>query len=96
MPIVCPACRASNEQGPNCRRCKSDLGLLFDLESQRQAMLDEVRSCIQRDEFPRALQLLDSASLIRSDAELIQLRAIIHLLLGEFGMAWHQHRLATA
>ena len=35
MPIPCPCCRASNDTGPACRRCKADLALLFALEANR-------------------------------------------------------------
>jgi hypothetical protein len=34
--IACPVCRATNAER-TCRRCKADLGLLFDLEAQKNA-----------------------------------------------------------
>lgn len=39
MPVICPCCRAGNESGPGCRRCKADLGLLFALEARRAHLL---------------------------------------------------------
>ena len=37
----CPVCKADNSQGPQCRRCKADLSLLFALEEQRRRTLAE-------------------------------------------------------
>jgi hypothetical protein len=34
--IACPVCRAENAER-TCRRCRADLGLLFDVEAQRLA-----------------------------------------------------------
>ena len=28
MPVPCPCCKAANDTGPGCRRCKADLSLL--------------------------------------------------------------------
>ena len=39
MPIPCPCCKAANDAGPACRRCKADLSLLFQLESDRAALM---------------------------------------------------------
>jgi hypothetical protein len=39
----CPVCKADNAQGPQCRRCKADLTVLFDLEAARRARLDAAR-----------------------------------------------------
>ena len=37
--MKCPVCRAENDQGPQCRRCKADLALLFTLADQRRSAL---------------------------------------------------------
>jgi hypothetical protein len=34
--IACPVCRAENAER-TCRRCRADLGMLFDVEAQRQS-----------------------------------------------------------
>ena len=39
MPIPCPCCKAANDAGPACRRCKADLALLFQIESDRAALV---------------------------------------------------------
>ena len=43
----CPVCRATNDQGAQCRRCKADLGLLFRLEAQRKR--EAVAFLLRRD-----------------------------------------------
>ena len=45
--MICPVCRATNDQGPQCRRCKADLGLLFRLEAQRKR--EAVARLLRRD-----------------------------------------------
>ena len=37
----CPVCKADNAQGLQCRRCKADLALLFQLEEQRARALEQ-------------------------------------------------------
>ena len=32
--MICPCCKANNDSGPACRRCKADLSLLFAFEKQ--------------------------------------------------------------
>lgn len=39
MPVPCPCCKAANDAGPACRRCKADLSLLFQLEADRAALM---------------------------------------------------------
>jgi len=95
MPIACPACKATNDIGPNCRRCKADLQLLFDLESQRQALLAQVDDALQRQSWSEALGHLATCAEIRLDAEVWQRRAVYHLLRREFGAAWAAYRRTT-
>jgi hypothetical protein len=44
----CPVCKADNDQGPACRRCKADLSLLWALEARREALLASVRHRLAR------------------------------------------------
>jgi hypothetical protein len=39
MPVPCPCCKAANDAGPACRRCKADLSLLFQLEADRVSLM---------------------------------------------------------
>ena len=43
MALRCPVCKAENAQGPNCRRCKADLSMMFALEDQRAPVMEEAR-----------------------------------------------------
>lgn len=43
----CPVCKASVQQGPQCRRCKADLALLLEFRAQQQRRA--VECLLQRD-----------------------------------------------
>lgn len=51
MTIVCPCCRAGNDAGPACRRCKADLSLLFEARTRRaeQAKTKAIAALLARD-----------------------------------------------
>jgi len=84
----CPVCKADNSQGPQCRRCKADLSLLFALEEQRRRTLAEARHCLRRGEWPAALEHAESANWMRGDEESRRLMAMVHLLGRDFAAAW--------
>lgn len=84
----CPACKADNSQGPQCRRCKADLSLLFALEEQRGRMLAEARRCLRRGEWQAAVERAEAADWLRGDDESQQLAAVAHLLSRDFASAW--------
>ena len=46
MPIPCPCCKASNDTGPSCRRCKADLSLLLAIEAERSELLEAARQTL--------------------------------------------------
>ncbi len=50
----CPVCKAE-APGPQCRRCKADLAVLFDLESARRAQLEAAREHLAQGRLPEAL-----------------------------------------
>jgi hypothetical protein len=51
----CPVCKAENDQGPACRRCKADLALLWAVEARREALLISARQRLaRRDGCPSA------------------------------------------
>ncbi len=87
MPVPCPCCKASNEVGPACRRCKADLGLLFDLETERAALLDEARRFAVASRILESHSALDRASQLRTGADVKQLRAVLFLLARDFSSA---------
>jgi hypothetical protein len=84
----CPVCKAHNPQGPQCRRCKADLSLLFALEEQRQRTLAEARRCLRCGEWQAAVEHAETANWLRGDEESRQLAAIAHLLGRDYAGAW--------
>lgn len=84
--IPCPCCRATNEVGPTCRRCKADLSLLFTLDARRGFLVAEAQRLASAS--PRlALAALDEAETLRPAPELRQMRAAVLLLAGDFAAA---------
>jgi hypothetical protein len=84
----CPVCRAENDQGPQCRRCRADLGLLFRLEEQRDRALAAARHSLAEADAWLALAHLDEAEELRQDQESRRLRAVTCLLMRDFDGAW--------
>jgi len=83
----CPVCRAENDQGPHCRRCKADLALLFALEDQRRQVLESAKHCLSRGYLNRALMIAQGAAALRHDEDAVQLQAVGHLLRRDFASA---------
>jgi hypothetical protein len=90
----CPVCRAENDRGPQCRRCRADLTLLFRLEEQRRELLERARSELARNHPDEALALLDEAEGMRRGGDVRLLRAAAHLLRRDFAEAWNCYRTA--
>ena len=84
----CPVCKADNLQGPQCRRCKADLSLLFALEEQRQRTLAEARRYLRSGEWQAAAEHAATADWLRSDEDSRQLEAVTRLLGRDFAGAW--------
>jgi hypothetical protein len=76
----CPVCRAENDQGPACRRCKADLSLLFRLEGQRARQLVEVYRRLGLHQVAKASSLLTVVEALRRDDETRRLRILCQLL----------------
>ena len=97
MTIACPACRAENTER-TCRRCRADLGLLWDLEAQRERLLADAAEAIRRGDFDHALEFARSVREMRDGADVVRLIACIFLLRGEFAhaFAWHRHEANLA
>jgi hypothetical protein len=84
----CPVCRAENAAGPQCRRCRADLSLLFTLEAQRARALDAAYRGIAGNQLGQALARAGEADACRRDGESQRLLAVLHLLRGELTQAW--------
>jgi hypothetical protein len=87
--ITCPVCRARVESGPQCRRCKADLSLLFALEARRDAALAAARRSLAEGRAGDALALARGAEQLRRGADARRLIAAAHLLRRDFAAAWH-------
>jgi hypothetical protein len=87
-PITCPVCRAAVEAGPQCRRCKADLSLLFALEARREAVLAAARRSLAAGRPDQALALAEGAERLRRGADARRLIAAAHLLRRDFAAAW--------
>jgi hypothetical protein len=84
----CPVCKAENTTGPQCRRCRADLSLLFALEEQRERALAEARRHIGRGEGGPAVAAAQAAEALRSGEDARRLLVLGCLLQPDFARAW--------
>jgi hypothetical protein len=87
VPVPCPCCKASNDTGPNCRRCKADLSLLSAVEVQRDDLVGDACRLAAKSRFPESLAALDRAAQLRRGDDVARLRAAVLLLAGDFPAA---------
>jgi hypothetical protein len=92
----CSVCKAENDKGPQCRRCKVDLSLLFELEAQRERLLAAARHALGRGQWPEAIRQAEEADRLRHNEESWQLVAVAHLLNRNFAAAWRCYRSGRA
>jgi hypothetical protein len=95
MTISCPCCRAANDAGPACRRCKADLSLLFALEEQRGRHLAAARRLAADGDLMAALAAVAAAEAVRAGDDVRQLRAVLHLLNRDFPAAFGCYSATT-
>jgi hypothetical protein len=88
----CPVCRAGNNAGPQCRRCRADLALLLDLEEQRSRVLSAARRELAEGRAVTATELAARASELRRDEASLRLLAVCHLLRRDYGEAWRAYQ----
>ncbi len=91
MTIACPACRADNSER-TCRRCRADLGMLWDLEAQRQRLLADVGDALRRGELVRVIDIAQAALDLRDGTDAARVIACAYLLRGKFfrALEWHE------
>jgi hypothetical protein len=94
-PLTCPVCRARVEQGPQCRRCRADLSLLFALAEQRGRTLAAASAHAARGEWYEALTLAEGAAALRGGGDVGCLLAVARLLRRDFPGAWQAYREAS-
>jgi hypothetical protein len=95
MSLFCPVCRAGNDAGPSCRRCKADLSMLFTIEAQREAHLGAAREAIAQGRPVLASLEVRKADELRRGADAARLAAVAALLHRDFDQAWAQYRRAS-
>lgn len=97
MPVPCPCCKAVNETGPACRRCKADLALLFQLEANRESLLKRAKSRAQSGNHTEALDAIRKATELRHGEDIRKLEAAMLLLARDFsGALAAYHDVTTA
>ena len=87
----CPVCRAELTTGPQCRRCRADLSLHFELEERRTELLTRAEAHLARGEGGEVVDLAYQAGALRVGDDARRLRALGHLLLHEFPLAWQSY-----
>ena len=88
MPLTCPVCRAANDAGPVCRRCRADLALCFAVERQRAAASAAARRAAAQGDTGLAFSHVGRAGALRRGADVARLRAALALLTGDVAGAW--------
>src|SRR5262245_28191045 len=94
MTICCPLCRAANETGPACRRCRADLSMMFAVEAQREAHFAAARAALAQGEPIRASNEAQRAEELRHGPDLARFQAVLALLRRDFSAALQQYRRA--
>ncbi|HEY3787528.1 MAG TPA: hypothetical protein VGL71_01680 [Urbifossiella sp.] len=87
MAIPCPCCKASNETGPLCRRCKADLSLLFAIDAERAESLASARGSLADLQLEDAFAALERAEPLRRGPDITRLKAAVFLLNRDFASA---------
>jgi hypothetical protein len=92
MSLSCPVCRAKNDIGPSCRRCRADLSLCFAVERQRECAIVTARRAAAQGDLTAAFAHVARGAQLRAGHDLTKLRAALHVLQGEFAHAWYHVR----
>ncbi len=94
--MLCPVCRADNNEDVACRRCRADLSMLFALEDLRRRCLDAAGRCLEKRQIAAALEHIRRADEVRHGTDADRLAAVAHLLGGNFSEAWRLYRAIYA
>lgn len=88
----CPVCRAENADGPDCRRCRADLSMLFTLEAQREQLLAKAHNAVRNGGWYEVEQLANRASALRKGDDAHRLLAVACLMRRDFSRAWQYYQ----
>jgi len=88
----CPVCRAADNQAAQCRRCKADLGLLWQVQGARRRLLQDAATAAAQGRAAACRQLAEEAHRLAGDDESVRMLALAALLQRDFGRAFHYWR----
>jgi hypothetical protein len=88
MGMRCPVCRAGDNQGAQCRRCKADLSLLLRLEASRSRLLAQAAQAAARADGATCAALAGRAHQLEGDDVSLRAVALGALLERDFARAW--------
>ncbi len=83
----CPTCRALQKWSDTCRRCRSDLRLLRELNDAYQQTRRACLARLRAGEFRAALRLAEQGHALSASANSTRLRAVCALLAGDWPTA---------
>ncbi len=92
----CPVCRANNNDGLSCRRCRADLTLLVELEQQRAHLLHEAQQAAAGHDWREMTRLAEKAHSLRRAADSARLLAVGRLLQRDFAGAFAAYQTIKA
>lgn len=96
MPVPCPCCKAGNDVGPACRRCKADLSLLFAADAEAADLLARASAALAAGLYAEAEGLAERSAALRRTPDALRARAAARLMAGRFTDALAAyHELAT-
>jgi hypothetical protein len=88
----CPTCGATEQTGPECRRCRSDLRLLERIEQTRAAELKALAAALNDCRWHDALASAELVHHLRRDPASFRLVAACQLLNHQVDAAWETRR----
>jgi len=94
--LSCPTCGASNQTGPTCRRCRSDLRLLHRLEADRAAEAQKLLQALAEERWDEALLSAQYMHRLRQDEQSARYLAVCQLLMHQFAAACDTYRQRQA
>jgi hypothetical protein len=92
----CPVCRASDNQGAQCRRCKADLSLLLRLQASRSRLLARAACAAARGDAVACATFAGQAHQLDGDDRSLRAMALGAMLQRDFTRAWATYRRALA
>ena len=94
--ITCPCCRATNDAGPACRRCKADLGFLFAIVARRADLMSAARRAVAVGDWPTVTKTAGAADHLRAGVDARRLLAVAALMSRDYPAARAWYTAASA